>query len=234
MTGEGVEIFRRFADLTMPNRSNAARARIFDDWLGAALKEHPGQLVVVPGAGFDTRAFRLNGGQWVELDQEALMARKAEVLPAEECPNALTRLAIDFGRDSLADRLAPWRGGARAIVVLEGVSMYLPQASLRQTLATLREIFPGHLLFMDLMTRNFSERQGREIRRRIAELGGDFAPLVDDPVAGVLGCGYDLIERVSTVGRAAELGAVPIPRFLLATLLRGLRDGYMCCRFAAR
>jgi len=38
--------------------------------------------------------------------------------------------------------------------------------------------------------------------------------------------GFRLTLRQSVLGRAAELGMLRIPRWLLSTLLRTLRDGY--------
>jgi hypothetical protein len=43
--------------------------------------------------------------------------------------------------------------------------------------------------------------------------------------------GFRLVARESIVGRAAALGALKIPRWLLATLLRSLRNGYTIATF---
>jgi methyltransferase (TIGR00027 family) len=234
MTTEAMEIFSRFADLTMPNRSNVTRARIIDDWIRAGLKQNPRQLVITLGAGFDTRPYRLTGGSWVELDHPSIIAAKEAALATTESANPLQRVAIDFARDRLADALSPWSGERQALVVMEGVSMYLTQNQLNTTLATLRQHLPGHTLFCDLMTRTFQKRFGGPIGERIGELGGAFAPLVDDPAATVIAAGYEQRENVSIVGRARELGAVRLPRLLLNTLLRGLRDGYSANQFEAK
>ena len=45
--------------------------------------------------------------------------------------------------------------------------------------------------------------------------------------------GYRQLARTSILARASELRALPIPRFLLDTLLRPLRDGYCACVFEA-
>ena len=69
MTEEGREIFSRFEDLKNPNRSNATRARIIDDWLRQRLAADPRQRIILLGAGFDSRAFRLSGGRWAGTRQ---------------------------------------------------------------------------------------------------------------------------------------------------------------------
>jgi methyltransferase (TIGR00027 family) len=233
MDKDGEAVFARFAGLSRPNASNVTRARIIDDWLRRELETAPGLHIVLLGAGFDSRAFRLPGGNWMEIDHPAVIAVKDRLLPVSEARMPLQRIAIDFANERLQDKLQPFRGTENAIVVLEGVSMYLTQAQLAETLATLRASFPGHRLMCDLMTADFSRRYGGPIRAAIAELGGQFAPLVDRPWESIKNGGYRLIERQSIVGRSREIGAIGIPNFLLATLLKPLRDGYCVFRFVA-
>ena len=73
----------------IPNAANATAHRIIDDWLRDRLLADPEQLVILLGAGFDARAFRLPGGRWVEIDQPALIAHKDRVLPAARAPQPL-------------------------------------------------------------------------------------------------------------------------------------------------
>lgn len=226
MTPEAELAFAHFKTLARPNLSNAVRARIIDDMLREKIAAEPGQIVFLVGAGFDTRAYRLGGGAWVEMDQADLLARKNELLPLVECPTPLMRLSIDFVSESLADKLLPWAGTRDAVVVLEGVSMYLTQAQQKQLFATLRAELPGHTLICDLMTRRFSERIARPFRDLLKQLGTDFAPQIDTPERTVVEEGYNLVSRTSIVARARELGAFAIPGFLLNTILRSLRDGF--------
>ncbi len=76
--------FRRFQG---PNGSNVVRHRILDDLLRARLIAEPRLRVVLLGAGFDARAFRLAGGRWLEVDEADLLAFKEPRLPAASCPN---------------------------------------------------------------------------------------------------------------------------------------------------
>lgn len=226
MDEEARAVFKHFASLRMPNVSNATRARIIDDWLRDRLLADPEQLVILLGAGFDSRAFRLPGGNWVEFDQPALIAEKERVLPASRAPQPLRRVAIDFATERLADRLQDFEG-ENPVIVMEGVSMYLAQPELKSTLTALSWAFPRHTLIMDMMGRRFADRYGAEVRRRLAEMGGTFATdLPDNPALSVTSSGYRQIARVSIMRRARELGAVPVPAFLLDTVLRPLRDGY--------
>src|ERR1044072_8941326 len=69
MNDDGREILEAFQDETSPNASTVARHRIIDDFLRQELLASPGLGVVLIGAGFDTRAFRLTGGSWGGLAQ---------------------------------------------------------------------------------------------------------------------------------------------------------------------
>jgi methyltransferase (TIGR00027 family) len=233
MDAEARELFRRFEHFRGPNVSNAARHRIIDDLLRKYLRINSGLRVLLLGAGFDTRAFRLAGGQWLELDQPALIALKEARLPSAQAPNSLQRVGINFSSESLAEKLAHWRGPEPTLVVMEGVSMYLGAEQLQATLDTLGRTFPRHLLVCDLMTSAFARRYSAGLRRRIRELGGDFAELQDDPARFVAARGYRQLDRFSITGRAVEHGHWRIPHWLFNTLLRGLRDGYQVHVFEA-
>jgi methyltransferase (TIGR00027 family) len=219
-------LFQRFAHFRGPNMTNAARHRMIDDLLRERLAANPALRVVLIGAGFDTRAFRLEGGRWTELDQPPLITRKEEILPQRSAPNALTRIPIDFARDSLLAKLGPVAGDGPSVIVLEGVSMYLTREQLRATTAVLLDLFPGHTLICDLMTRKFIERYGRGLRRRIRELGGDMAELDDDPAQVVESLGYRRRASWSIAARALEHEGRRFSIWLLNHVFRSLRDGY--------
>lgn len=193
----------------------------------------PDLRIVLLGAGFDTRAFRLHGGRWVELDQPETIAIKQAELPEEQAPNPLKRVAIDFAVDSLPDELKPFAGESPVVVVMEGVNAYVAQAETRRTLDILMRTFPRHVLICDLLSARFVRRYSGKMRRQIEELGGRFAELADDPARTFVDAGYCQLVQVSIVDRARELGAISVPRWLLNTLLRTLRDGYRAYIFEA-
>lgn len=233
MDEEARALFAPFSAFRIPNAANATRTRIIDDWLRDRLLADPEQLIILLGAGFDSRAFRLPGGRWVEIDQPALITLKDRLLPAARAPQPLTRIAIDFAAERLADKLQ-MIDGEHPIVVMEGVSMYLSQAELKSTLAALTWAFPRHTLIIDLMTKAFAGRYGSALRRKLAEMGGTFATdLPDDPSRSITAAGYRTIARASMIRRARELGAVPVPKLLLDTVLKPLRDSYCAYVFEA-
>lgn len=209
-----------------PAASNVARHRIIDDILRAALAKDRARRVIVLGAGLDTRAFRMEGGQWWELDNAALFAFKEERLPAQSAPNPLTRTRVDFSKAEVRDYLAPLAGDDGAFVVLEGVSMYLPTAVLEKTAAAVRAALPRASIVCDLMSPAFRQRYSTRIRRELARLGAHFADNATHPRLAFEGAGYRAAAVASIVERAREAGTLKIPRWLLNTFLRELRDGY--------
>jgi len=217
-----------------PAASNVARHRIIDDIVRGALAKNPARRIIVLGAGLDTRAFRLTGGQWWEFDDAALFAFKETRLPAHTAPSALTRTPVDFSQAELHDYLAPLAGDDDALVVLEGVSMYLPTATLEKTAATVSAVLPRASIVCDLMSPRFKDRYASDLRRALGALGAHFTDDSTHPRLSLEAAGYVRKEVISIVGRAGELGSLRIPRFLLNTLLRELRDGYAVWNFAPR
>ena len=209
-----------------PAASNVARHRIVDDIIRNALAKNPALRVIQLGAGLDTRAFRIEGGQWWEFDDAALFAFKEARLPAHSAPNALTRTPVDFSRAQLRDYLAPLAGENETLVVLEGVSMYLPNATLERTAAAVRAVLPRAPIVCDLMSPAFRERFSGGLRRELGRLGAHFAPNPTHPRFAFEDAGYRVQDVVSIVGYAREAGSLRIPRWLLNSLLRELRDGY--------
>lgn len=119
-----------------PRAAVCVRTRYFDDAIRAAGAEGLDQLVIL-GAGFDSRPYRLPGLERVrvfEVDHPATQAMKRETLgPA---PGNVVFVPVDFLRDRVEDALAAagCAQGLRTLVLWEGVSNYLDAASVEATL----------------------------------------------------------------------------------------------------
>lgn len=233
MSEEAMKILDKFKDEVGPNTSNVARHRIIDDLLRDELVAHPNLTVVIIGAGFDSRAFRLKGGSWVELDEPQVIAYKNERLPASQSPNELERISIDFSTDSLEEKLWSYAGRSPVVVVIEGVFMYLDEETIKQLLQTLHRAFPHHKLICDLMTRKFFEKFGRTIREKITGMGAPFKLTTDNPEALFVQSGYRRIGWYSMMEKAFEFESKKIPKIVLRTFLRALTKGYAIYVFEA-
>ena len=226
MNVEGLAILDAFKDETGPNISNVARARIIDDLLREDLAAKPDLTVVLIGAGFDSRAFRLTGGTWAELDEPQVIEYKNERLPAADCPNELHRIPIDFSTESLEEKLSLLANREPVTVVVEGVLMYLEEIQIRQMLRALHRLFPRHKLICDLMDRKFFEKYGKSMHEKLTGMGASFKFTADNPEKVFLKNGYHRRSKISVIERAVRLGAIKMPVILLKTLMRTLANGY--------
>lgn len=233
MNEDGLRILESFKDEERPNASNVARHRIIDDFLREELIAEPNLRVVIIGAGFDSRAFRLKGGTWVELDEPQVIAYKNERLPASNSENELHRIPIDFSTDLLEEKLSSFSSYSPVVVVIEGVFMYLEEEVIGPMLQVLRHLFPRHKLICDLMNWEFFEANGRTMHEKFTSIGASFKFTADNPEEVFLKNGYRHLERVSIVERAVVFEATEIPKNVLEALLPTLPSGYAIYVFEA-
>jgi methyltransferase (TIGR00027 family) len=226
MNDEARNVAERLRPITKARLSFTVRHRLIDDRLAAELVRDPTLRVVLIGCGFDSRAFRLSGGSWVEVDEPPLLAYKESRLPAAEAPNDLVRVPVRFGREPLQETLAPYATADRAAVVVEGVLGYLGDDERRELLSTMTRLFPHHVLYCDMTTRTFLSRYARKMVKILRELGAEFASSSDTPEALFHAAGYRTVESISVALAAADLGAKGAPPAWLARRLPSLRDGY--------
>jgi methyltransferase (TIGR00027 family) len=231
MNAEAERIWEQFKDFKRPNASNAARHAIIDEHLSTELAANPKARVVILGAGFDTRAFRLKRGQWIEVDEPTIITYKEARLPAASAPNPLTRVSIDFSQESLIDRLAALAGNEPTHVVIEGVLMYLTQAQRRDLLESLGSLFPRHFVYCDLMRQSFFNRYTRDLHHQIVALGASFSEMSETPEQLFTDAGYRSLTCTSIALRAAELGGFGLPPFVIRWFLGTLRRGYCIWKF---
>lgn len=212
------------------SRTNVTRARVIDDKIRERLAREPRLSVVLIGAGFDSRAFRLSGGRWFELDEPALIEYKELRLPTAECPNPLQRVEIDCSSGSLEATVARLECEAPVLLVMEGVTMYLKERQLRDTLRALRRAVPVHTLLCDLLQRRFL-RYTSKVRAAFEAMGATWQLDAARPAEIVISEGYRSVDVIPLVARGVELGAYWVPRFLMRTLLRDIAYGYCVHEF---
>jgi methyltransferase (TIGR00027 family) len=223
MNDNGMRIYEPFRAEKMPNISNIVRCRIIDDLISSNLNTFDNVNIVTIGAGFDSRPYRISGGNWIELDEPKIIEYKNKCLPIEECSNPLQRIRIEFNRETLASKLQNVDKSSHTIIVIEGVFMYLKKEEIEETLIQLQQIFPKHILCCELMTRAFFEKFAQSVHAKLSALGGRFAESHENPEAIFMSHGYELIERIPVFKRASDLGLLwkeaRIPKFMAKLLL---------------
>lgn len=148
LLGARVEVVRRGIEAIYdlvggpgPRASAVARTRLIDDIIVDA---SPDQLVIL-GAGYDTRAQRLDclvGSSVYEIDHANTQAHKRAVL-AHAGPSAVREpkyVAVDFERDDLARTLngAGLTSEGRTVFLWEGVTQYLSPEAVDRALSAVR------------------------------------------------------------------------------------------------
>jgi methyltransferase (TIGR00027 family) len=229
---EGVDYWQEFKEFEKPNASNLARHYIIDNHVKKLLQDHPGSTIIIIGAGFDSRAYRFTSGKWIEIDEPAIIEYKNQKLPVEECSNKLERIAIDFEKEKLRDKLAPYAQQPNVIIIIEGVLLYLNASQKNELLQTLTTLFPKHILFCDLMTKKFFNKLGKSIHEKLSAHGSSFADMIDHPNKIFLEYDYQQMEVISTIKTAIKLGLTHLPKFVVNVLFRNLIMGYSVYSFS--
>jgi len=144
--------------------SVVARTRLIDDAIAAALENDLEQLVIL-GAGFDSRAYRmspLRGIDVFEVDHPDTQSAKQRVLKDlfSALPRHVRFVAVDFKRDELASAmaLAGYRDSARSFILWEGVTNYLTAAAVDSTLRWCSRAAAGSLLLFTYVHRDILTR----------------------------------------------------------------------------
>jgi len=129
------------------------RTCVGDDTILQWVEDYPeGCNVVVLGAGYDTRLYRLplpESAQLFEVDAPGTQSHKLAVLSAceSQMPNQarVTYVALDFQMEEWMDRLiaSGLQKELPTVIIWEGVIYYLPQEVVERTLTAVAEEFKG-------------------------------------------------------------------------------------------
>jgi methyltransferase (TIGR00027 family) len=116
------------------------RTRYVDDVLKRSLEEGIEQLVIL-GAGFDSRAYRIAGMKKVQVFEVDLPGtRKLKQIRIEKVlgavPENVTLIGMNFDQQDLSDilRAAGFQEGKRTLFIWEGVTQYLTAEAVDDTL----------------------------------------------------------------------------------------------------
>jgi methyltransferase (TIGR00027 family) len=116
------------------------RTRYVDDVLKRSLEEGIEQLVIL-GAGFDSRAYRIAGMEKVQVFEVDLPGtRKLKQIRIEKVlgavPENVTLVSMNFDQQDLSDilRAAGFQKGKRTLFIWEGVTQYLTAEAVNGTL----------------------------------------------------------------------------------------------------
>jgi len=142
-------------------RHIALRARKYDALADEFISENLGCLVVNLGCGFDTRYWRINHTkcEYVELDLPETIALKKEILGERLEYETLGASVLD---PSWMDRVNP-DGSRRALLLAEGLLMYLPKPAVVSLFGTVARKFRGSRMVFEVVTERYTRGLWKKI-----------------------------------------------------------------------
>lgn len=155
----------------------ALRARKYDQLCRDFLDEYPDGLIVSLGCGFDTRFWRLGGGdlKYMELDLPGVIGSKQMILN--------DKITYKMIEDSVLEQ--EWIAKVKMIqaekvlFVAEGLFMYLPKDQVIQTLTRLADAFHKSRLVIEVVAEKYTlgwrkKMVERKMRKGAGSTAGDY------------------------------------------------------------
>ena len=125
--------------------SMAMRAKVFDNWTEKMVEAYPDSVVLHMGCGLDSRCERVGYKLrcWYDLDFPEVIELRKHWFPERESYRLIPGNVLDLG----------WKkeipAGGTAIVVMEGITMYLKPGELETLLKELKAHFDRVQILMD-------------------------------------------------------------------------------------
>ena len=126
----------------------AMRARVFADWTVAMLKKNEDALVLHIGCGLDSRCNRVKSSykNWIDCDFPEVIGVRQKYYQESECYHMVGLDASD------PEQVKALPDAQEAILILEGISMYLTHKELHGMFQALQEKYRTLHVLMDVYT----------------------------------------------------------------------------------
>lgn len=167
----------------------AMRAKVFDRWADAQIAQTPNTVVLHLGCGMDSRALRVGrvDVSWFDVDfPEVIRERKRYF----EETDRYHMIGADLRSTGWLEQIPKDRP---VLILLEGVSMYLPREELMAALAQWKVRFPEMRILMDCYT-EFAAKASK-FRNPVREVGVTRVYGLDDPLALTEGTGLTFVTQ---------------------------------------
>ena len=172
------------------------RAAVFDNWVRKQMENLPDAAVLHIGCGMDSRVLRVcaEGRTWFDIDFPEVIRERQKYF----CEGRGYRMLAADMREESWKQLIP--AGQKAIVAMEGVSMYLRPEELAELLKALRGHFAEVCLLMDVYT-TFGAKVSK-YKNPINDVGVTLVYGMDDPVE---------LAKKTDLQYVAEHSLTPLP-----------------------
>ncbi len=155
----------------------AMRARVFDEWTKKQLQKYPEAIVLHIGCGMDSRVERINASEriWYDIDYPSVIQERKHYFEESGNYRMLSADASD----------TKWIGGLdkckEAVVIMEGISMYLTGGEIGSLFLALQNQFTRVRLLMDCYT-VFGAKASR-FKNPVNDVGAKIVSGIDHPEA---------------------------------------------------
>ena len=123
-----------------------ARTIVLDALTQTYLEKHPGAVAINTACGLDTRCCRVSGySHWYNLDLPETIAVRERLMPESGSVSQIAMSAMDDWGSLIAE------AGAPALVIIEGLTMYLSQADVQRIFAVIAARFESVTVFVETM-----------------------------------------------------------------------------------
>lgn len=140
-----------------------ARSEMGEELIRRFVLRYNGKQVVSLGAGYDTRGYRLEciksqkyGVKYFEVDVKTTQEHKLAVLERNSVNvSHVTFVPVDFSIETFTECLLRnnWTQDKPTVFLWEGVSMYLPEQAVHDTLRAVAKCAKGTCIFFDILVR---------------------------------------------------------------------------------
>lgn len=151
------------------------RSAVFDRWLKAQMSQDEDAVILHIGCGMDSRVERVGtkGHQWYDIDFPDVINERQKYYHEDDFYHMA---ACDVRNDGWIQTLP---SGRRAIIVMEGVSMYFQREELQSLLSTFSSYFSSVKILMDCYTEKAAKIS--KYKNPINDVGVTVVYGVDDP-----------------------------------------------------
>lgn len=163
------------------------RSAVFDNWLADCMQSDVDAVILHIGCGLDSRIYRVGSTvhTWFDIDFPEVIAERKKFY---QSTNTYYMLGSDVRGKSWIDAIPHHR---KAIVVMEGVSMYMQQSELIMLLKRLTDYFEEVQILLDCYT-TFAAKASK-YKNPINDVGVTKVFGIDDPLILTEGTGLDFI-----------------------------------------
>ncbi len=210
---EKTKAMREHYERLFPGLGSSIRARVryFDDFVRASIDEELSQLVIL-GAGYDTRAYRIEGLKGYvkvfEVDHPGTQGLKKEKIAKifGRLPDHVVYVPVDFETESLGKKLLEngYDKSKKTLFIMEGLVMYIPPKAVDETLSFIvNNSAKGSAVLFDYFLQSVVDGTceiGKNMRNFAAQQGEPFLFGIKEGMAEVflMERGFSQVQNVTS------------------------------------